>query len=79
MIITVKEFEGNCTKLVDHVSRTNETIQITKRGKVDAEMKGVPSKERKFSGPGSAKGEMFIVGDIMEPLDVKWEVLEDGD
>lgn len=44
---------------------------ITKRGKPVAKL--VPLDEHPESFIGSMKGTMEIVGDIVSPIDVKWE------
>ena len=67
--VSEAEFNKKCQILLDKVVKTGETIQITKDGQIVAEL------SRRYSGPGLAKGEMEIVGDIMEPIDVEWEAL----
>ena len=73
LTISATEFKAKCLHLLDQVAETGQPIEITKRGKVVARLirpvKGLPF--------GFAKGEMKIVGDIMAPLDVKWNALED--
>jgi len=57
------------------VSQTGQKIQVTKRGVVVAVV--TPRRHKsKYAGPGFAKGEMTIVGDIIEPLDLEWEVMK---
>ena len=73
--ITATEFKAKCLELMDTVNRTGETFQITKRGKVVAELR-VPETKKPF-GPGFAKGEFEIIGDIMAPYDVEWDVMND--
>lgn len=75
MLISATEFKSKCLELLDRVDQTGEVITITKRGKIVAELRSPNQKRTQFSGPGSAKGEFEIVGDIMEPLDVEWEAL----
>ena len=73
--ITATEFKAKCLELMDTVNRTGETFQITKRGKVVAELRA-PETKKPF-GPGFAKGEFEIIGDIMAPYDVEWEAMRD--
>ena len=76
MEISATEFKARCLDLMDRVNMTGERIQVTKRGKIVAEL-GPPAYDKKPpSGPGVAKGKMRIVGDIMAPLDVEWDALK---
>jgi antitoxin (DNA-binding transcriptional repressor) of toxin-antitoxin stability system len=76
MIITATDFKAKCLQLLDRVNLTGERIQVTKRGKVVAEL-GPPQPEGKeFAKAGFAKGSMRIIGDIMEPIDVEWEAMK---
>jgi prevent-host-death family protein len=64
-LITATEFKAKCLELMDRVNRTGERIQITKRGKVVAELcpvRNVAAERR--NGYGCLKGIMSIVGDI---------------
>ena len=72
--IGASEFKAKCLGLLDRV-RLGETIRITKRGKVVAEVRPPSEEKPSYSGPGAAIGEITIVGDIMSPLDEDWEAL----
>lgn len=69
--VKASEFKAKCLKLMDEVAETGETIVITKRGKPVAEL--VPAKQRPKSLIGLHKGQIKILGDIIEPIDVEWE------
>ena len=71
LTITATEFKAKCLELLDRVAETGVSIQITKRGKVVAELVSPAL----GAAPGFAKGQMKIVGDIISPLDVGWEAL----
>ena len=72
--MTATEFKAKCLKLLDQAHETGERIQVTKHGKVVAEVAPPdPAEHRRFSPPGFAKGLFTINGDIMAPLDVEWE------
>lgn len=73
--ITATEFKAKCLELMDTVSQTGEVFQITKRGKVIAELRA-PETTKPY-GPGYAKGTIQIVGDIMAPYDVEWDAMRD--
>jgi antitoxin (DNA-binding transcriptional repressor) of toxin-antitoxin stability system len=76
MIVTVAEFKSKCLELKDSVNRTGEVVTITKRGRIVAELRTPYGDAPKYSGPGFAKGELIIVGDIIEPIDVEWEAMQ---
>jgi prevent-host-death family protein len=65
------EFKAKCLKLLDEVQRQRKQVVITKRGKPVAKL--VPITERSASFIGSMRGTMEILGDIVSPIEVKWE------
>jgi prevent-host-death family protein len=69
--IPAGEFKAKCLKVIDEVQRLRMPVIITKRGKPVAKL--VPLDEHAESFIGSMKGTMEIVGDIVSPMDVKWE------
>lgn len=69
------EFKAKCLKLLDEVQRQRKQVIITKRGKPVAKL--VPVTERSASFIGSMRGTMDILGDIVSPIDVKWEADSD--
>jgi len=76
MTITATEFKAKCLEILDQVNRTGEVVTITKRGHVVAELRAPFGSKPVHFGPGIAKGEMTITGDIMAPLDVEWDALK---
>ncbi len=74
--MTATEFKAKCLEVLSRVQQTGETVQVTKWGKVVAEVVPPSRNPRKFSGPGAAKEIMWIVGDILEPLDIEWDALK---
>jgi prevent-host-death family protein len=72
--IKASEFKAKCLALMDEVARTGEAVIITKNGKPVAEL--VPHRPRKRSIRGIFKDELFIVGDIISPIDVEWDALK---
>ncbi|MBK7474151.1 MAG: type II toxin-antitoxin system Phd/YefM family antitoxin [Betaproteobacteria bacterium] len=73
--IQASEFKAKCLALMDHVAATGESILITKNGKPVAELHP-PARLRPKSPFGLHKGLIEIKGDIMAPIDVKWEADE---
>jgi len=65
--IPVSQFKANCSALVEQVRKTKRSIQITRRGKVIAEIRPV-APEKSANWMGSMKGTMKIVGDIVSPV-----------
>ena len=68
--IPAGEFKAKCLKVLDEVQRQRKQVVITKRGKPVAML--VPVPDRRESIIGSMKGTMEILGDIVAPVDVKW-------
>jgi len=73
--IAAGEFKAKCLGLLDEVQRERKELVITKRGKPVAKV--VPISDRPASFFGSMKGTMEIVGDIIAPIDVKWDAEAD--
>jgi prevent-host-death family protein len=68
------EFKAKCLALLDEVERTGQGVIVTKRGKPVAEL--VPHRVPKRNARGILKGRLFVVGDIMSPIDVEWDALK---
>jgi len=64
--IAAGEFKSKCLALLDEVSRTGETVIVTKRGKPVAKLTPVEP-------PPSLIGSVLYEGDIISPIDVEWE------
>jgi len=72
--IAAGQFKAKCLGLLDEVQRQRSEIVITKRGKPVAKL--VPVVDSSASFIGSMKGTMEIVGDIVSPIDVRWNADE---
>jgi prevent-host-death family protein len=72
--IKASEFKAKCLALMDEVARTGTPLVITKNGKPVAEL--VPHRPRVRTARGILKGELFITGDIISPIDVEWDALK---
>ena len=70
------EFKAKCLKILDEVQQNRKQVTILKRGKPVAKL--VPIEERSASFIGSMKGSMEILGDIVSPVDAKWEAEADS-
>lgn len=69
------EFKAKCLGIIDEVNRTGEPVTITKRGKPVARIVPV-ERPRAIDPVGSMKGTFEIVGDIISPIDVEWDVMK---
>jgi prevent-host-death family protein len=73
--IQASRFKATCLKLMDEVARTGEPIVITKNGRAVAQLAPVGEKPKSFFGVDAGKIE--ITGDIVAPIDVRWEANAD--
>lgn len=75
MEMKAAEFKAKCLELMDRVAENHEEIVITKRGKPIAKL--VPVEDKPLTPLfGSMAGTVEILGDIISPIDVKWEANE---
>jgi prevent-host-death family protein len=65
--VPVSKFKANCSAFIKQVQKTKRSIQITRRGKVIAQIRPLPS-EKRANRLGSMKGAPEIVGDIVSPV-----------
>ena len=72
---TASEFKAKCLKIMDEVAETGERVVITKRGVPVAEL--LPARERRKSMFGAMRGMITYKGDIISPVDVEWDAMED--
>jgi prevent-host-death family protein len=75
MEIKAAEFKAKCLELMDQVAESHQEIVITKRGRPIAKL--VPVEDKPLTPLfGRSSGTAEILGDIVSPLDVKWEADE---
>ena len=72
--IAAGEFKAKCLHLLDEVQQSRKEILITKRGRAVARL--VPVDEDLPAIFGRMKGTIQILGDIVAPIDEKWEADE---
>jgi prevent-host-death family protein len=72
--IAAGQFKAKCLALLNEVQKQRSEVAITKRGKPAAKL--VPVLDP-CELHGSMKGTMEIVGDIVSPIDVRWNGLYD--
>ena len=65
-------FEHLFEELMDEVAKSGEPVAITKDGKPIAELARYAPVRRSLWG--AHKGQIEILGDIIAPIDVEWDV-----
>ncbi|MCE2406778.1 MAG: type II toxin-antitoxin system prevent-host-death family antitoxin [Pseudomonadales bacterium] len=73
-VITAAEFQARCLNLIDEVASSGSEITISKRGKPIVRL--VPYQEPQKGIYGVDKETVRILGDIVEPLGVEWEAMQ---
>ena len=69
--IKASEFKAICLKLIDEVAETGQTLVITKNGQTVAQLGPVVANPPALVGVH--RGKLRILGDILAPIDEKWE------
>ena len=69
--IEASEFKAKCLELMDEVADTGQETVISKGGRPMARLAPYPTMPQSLFGID--RGEIEILGDIIEPLDVEWE------
>lgn len=68
--MSAADFKARCLDLMDLVERTGRSVVVTKRGRPVAML--TPLRTRHASAYGFMKGRIKILGDIVSPIDVRW-------
>jgi prevent-host-death family protein len=69
--VNATEFKARCLELMDRVAATGNPLVITKRGRPVARLVAVERRPRSIVG--ALQGHVRITGDIVSPVDVRWE------
>lgn len=69
--VTAEEFQGQCSQLIKEVMKTGLPVVIVENGQPVAQLGPVTSQIPTLAG--AHKGQIRIVGDILEPLGEEWE------
>lgn len=72
--ISASDFKARCLELMDTVRYRHDPIVITKHGVPVARL--VPFEEKRPSFVGSMRGTVLWYGDLISPIDVKWDADE---
>ena len=70
--IKASEFKAKCLKLMDEVAETGKEYVISKNNRPVARL--VPYRIRPESLFGIDKDEVEILGNVIDPIDVEWEM-----
>jgi prevent-host-death family protein len=73
-MIKAAEFRAKCFSIIDQVERTGKAVVITKNGRPIAEL--VPHRSPRKNARGLFKHRLFVVGDIISPIDADWDALK---
>jgi prevent-host-death family protein len=66
------EFKAKCLKLLDEVAQSGQPVVVTKDGRPIAQLSPISCERRSIWG--LHKGQIEILGDIISPIEVEWEV-----
>jgi prevent-host-death family protein len=73
--VTASEFKAKCLALMDEVAKSGNPVTITKRGKPVAQL--TPVRSRPKTIVGAMKGRIEMLGDIMSPIDIRWNAQDE--
>lgn len=73
--VSATAFKAQCLKLMDEVAATGEPVVITKHGKPVVQIVPTPTESTPLFG--RLRGSVISEGDLLSPLDERWEALDD--
>jgi prevent-host-death family protein len=74
MELAAAKFKAICLQLMDHVAASGEEVVITKHGKPIAKLTAYEDKPKQPLF-GAFKDTIVEYGDLISPIDEKWDVL----
>lgn len=74
--VTATEFKTHCLRFISEVERTEEPLEVTRRGKVVVMLTPPAPPARKVTyEPGAFKDRVWIVGDLnLTPEEAGWDL-----
>ena len=75
MVVSLTRFKAECLELFDWVAKTGQVVLVTKRGKPYVKVEPVRKRPGK-SIFGCLEGTARTLGDIIAPIDVKWDAMQ---
>ena len=76
MQISIEQFQTECLKLVDDIQKHQSEITITKFGRPIVKLVPIVSEQVGKSLFGYMKDSVLIHGDIVEPIEERWDADE---
>ena len=73
--IAAGEFKATCLKLLDEVASSRVSLVITKHGKAVAKLVPMPAPSDLY---GALAGSVLHEGDLLSPIDERWDAARDG-
>ena len=73
--LSISEFKAKCLRLIEDVAQKHVELVISKRGRRLAKV--VPFEAEHPSILGFMRGTATIHGDVVAPLDERWEAADD--
>jgi prevent-host-death family protein len=70
--MSAAEFKAKCLQVMDEVAASGESVILTKRGRPVAQLSPLARKPRTLRG--FLKGRIKTSGDIVGPIEVRWDV-----
>lgn len=70
--IAISQFKSHCLEIIDKLQTSQQSVIITKRNKPVAKIVAIFA--TKISLFGMLQGKAEIKGNILEPIDEKWDV-----
>ena len=72
--ISISKFKATCLEVLKLVQQSGKPITVTRRGVPVAQV--IPPPRLAQNWLGCMAGEARVTGDLLEPLEVDWEVLQ---
>jgi len=75
--VSISEFKAVCLRLLDQVNRTKEPFIVTRNGEPLVVIHPYSEEPAQRAPFGAARGTIAICGDLLAPVEEKWEALEE--
>jgi prevent-host-death family protein len=69
--VTAADFKAHCLALLEKVRETRQSLVVTRHGRPVVEI--VPYVAKSSESVNPLKGSILFQGDLISPLDVKWD------
>ena len=72
--VSVSEFKSHCLHYLESARTIHTELIVTKRGKPIAKLVPIINQDEAFAF-GDMQGTATIIGDIVEAIDIEWDVV----